>query len=194
MPPHHSLWVVVPAYDEQRRLPQTLAALAAQDDLAFTLVVVDNGSTDGTRAVVERFAAPFDVHLRSEPERGVGSAVDTGFRFAIAHGAAFLARTDADCLPRRDWVGEARAGFADGAELVCGRIAARRDENGPLARAGFQAMVATAALFGRFRTGNRGPAYLIPYGMHAGHNMAITTDLYLRCGGMPRIPDRKSVV
>jgi glycosyltransferase involved in cell wall biosynthesis len=183
-----NLWVVLPAYDEERRLPQTLAALAAQDDTDLTLVVVDNGSTDGTAAVAKAFDAPFPVHVLTEFEKGVGSAVDTGFRFAIDDGATHLARTDADCLPHPDWVREVRAGFASGAELVCGHIVARRDENGPLARAAFRAMVVSAALFGRYRAKNRGPDYLIPYAMHAGNNMAITADLYERCGGVPRMP------
>ena len=184
------LWVVVPAYDEEARLPETLAALARQHDLDFTLVVVDNGSRDRTADVAREFArtVPFVVHVLSEPEKGVGCAVDTGFRTAIAAEATHLARTDADCLPRPDWVTEVRAGFADGAELVCGHLVARRDENGPLARAAFRGMVVGAALFGRYRTKNRGADYLVPYQMHAGNNMAITADLYVRCGGMPRMP------
>lgn len=185
-----ALWVIVPAFDEQQRLPQTLAALAAQDDVDFTLVVVDNGSTDKTAEVARAFAptAPFAVHVLDEPEKGVGCAVDTGFRTAIAAGAEYLARTDADCLPRRDWIREIRRGFADGAELVCGHLVARRDENRPAARAAFRGMVVAAALFGRYRSKNRGPDHLVPYQMHAGNNMAITADLYLRCGGMPRMP------
>jgi glycosyltransferase involved in cell wall biosynthesis len=184
------LWVVVPAYDEEARLPQTLAALAAQTDRDVTLVVVDNGSRDRTAAVAREFArtVPFVVHVLEEPEKGVGCAVDTGFRAAIAGGATHLARTDADCLPRPDWVAEVRRGFADGAELVCGHLVARRDENGALARTAFRAMVVGAALFGRYRAKNRGADYLVPYQMHAGNNMAITADLYERCGGMPRLP------
>lgn len=189
-PAEMDLWVVVPAYDEEATLPQTLAALAAQTDDDVTLVVVDNGSRDHTGEIARAFArtVPFVVHVLDEHEKGVGCAVDTGFRAAIAGGATHLARTDADCLPRADWVAEIRAGFADGAELVCGHLVARRDENGALARAAFRGMVVSAALFGRYRTKNRGADYLVPYQMHAGNNMAITADLYERCGGMPRLP------
>ncbi|WP_211349038.1 glycosyltransferase family 2 protein [Nocardioides litoris] len=184
------LWVVVPAYDEAAGLPRTLDALAAQTDQDFTLVVVDNGSTDGTADVARAWArtVPLVVHVLEEPEKGVGCAVDTGFRTAIAAGATHLARTDADCVPRPDWVAEVRAGFAEGAELVCGHLVARRDENGPLARAAFRGMVVAAATFGRWRAANRGQDYLVPYQMHAGNNMAVTAALYERCGGMPRMP------
>ncbi|MFY1694543.1 MULTISPECIES: glycosyltransferase family A protein [unclassified Solwaraspora] len=189
--PTGPLWVVVPAYQEQARIGDTLAALADQTDRDFTLVVVDNGSTDGTVEVVERFAAdaPFPVRLLHEPCKGVGAAVDTGFRYAIGHGALLLARTDADCLPHPGWVAAARAGLTGGAGLVCGAIRARRDEHGPVGRAGFRLLVFLAASFGRLRPAHRrADGYLAPYRMHAGNNMAVTAELYQACGGMPRRP------
>jgi glycosyltransferase involved in cell wall biosynthesis len=184
------LWVVVPAYNEAARIGATLDALAAQTDTAFTLLVVDNGSTDATAATVRAFAtgAPFPVHVLTETEKGVGCAVDTGFRFAIGRGAELIVRTDADCLPRPGWVAAARSALDGGAEMVCGRITARRDEHGAAGRAFFAGLVGTAALFGRLRPAHRGGEYLAPYRMHAGNNMAITARLYQACGGMPRRP------
>ena len=179
-----ALWVIVPAYDEADRIGATLAALAAQTDTDFTLLVVDNGSSDGTAGIARAAGARVLV----EPEKGVGCAVDTGFRYAIAHGATLLARTDADCLPRPEWLAAARASFAAGAEMVCGRITARRDEHGPAGRALFALLVRIAATFGRLRPAHRSAGYLAPYRMHAGNNMAITARLYEACGGMPRRP------
>ncbi|MEU0686932.1 glycosyltransferase family A protein [Streptomyces uncialis] len=186
-----SLWVVVPAHQEAGRIGDTLTALAAQRDRDFQLVVVDNASVDGTAAIARDFArrAPFPVHVLQEPEKGVGCAVDTGFRYAIGHGAALLARTDADCLPRPGWTAAARTALDRGAQLVCGRVDARRDEHGPLGRAGFRALVRVAAFFGRIRPAHhRRHGYLTPYRMHAGNNMAVTAELYQRVGGMPRRP------
>ena len=204
------MWVIVPAYNEAARLGQTLDALAAQTDTDFELLVVDNGSTDGTAAVARAFAArtpgnpgeravsarptgnpgerTFITHVIVEPEKGVGCAVDTGFRYAIAAGATMLARTDADCLPRPGWLAAARTGLTGGAGLMCGRITARRDEHGPAGRAFFRLLVAAAAAFGRLRPAHRADGYRAPYRMHAGNNMAITAELYLACGGMPRRP------
>ena len=184
------LWVIVPAYQEEDRIGTTLDALAAQTDRDFTLLVVDNGSTDDTVAVVRRFAAraPLRVRITAEPERGTGCAVDTGFRYAISRGAALLARTDADCLPHPGWVAAARAALTSGADMVFGQIWARRDEHGLIGRAWFRVLVALAAGFGRLRPANRGDEFLTPYRMHAGNNMAITTATYLACGGMPRRP------
>lgn len=179
-----ALWVIVPAYNEAARIEQTLDALAAQTDTDFTLLVVDNGSTDDTVAVVQSRR----IRVLIEPEKGVGCAVDTGFRHAIAAGATMIARTDADCLPRPGWTAAARAALTAGAGLACGRITARRDEHGPGGRAFFALLVTLAAAFGRIRPAHRDSGFLAPYRMHAGNNMAVTAELYEACGGMPRRP------
>ncbi|WP_354641633.1 glycosyltransferase family A protein [Kitasatospora camelliae] len=186
-----ALWVVIPAYREEARIEGALNALAAQRDLDFTLLVVDNDSPDGTADRVRAFAdrAPFPVELLVETEKGVGSAVDTGFRHAIAHGATLLARTDADCLPQPGWTAAARAGMLASGGLVCGHITARHDEHGPAGRAVFRTLVVLGAFFGRIRPAHhRRHGFLTPYRMHAGNNMAITAELYQAVGGMPRRP------
>lgn len=182
------LAVVVPAFDEERGIAATLAALDAQTDRDFRLVVVDNASTDATAAIVRAFAAdrPW-VSLIGEEQRGTGAAADTGMRHAIAHGAMLLARTDADCLPAPEWTGRLRAAFTDGLELVAGRLLPRTDEGVPAWQRGvLVGAVAVAATFGRFRPGNRIPGARGPYLMAPGCNMAITADLYARAGGFPR--------
>ncbi|GAA2539210.1 glycosyltransferase [Winogradskya consettensis] len=183
-----ALWVIVPAYNEAARIRQTLDALAAQTDTGFELLVVDNGSTDGTAEIARGFSALFPTHVVIEREKGVGCAVDTGFRYAMERGATLLARTDADCLPRPGWLAAARSELTTGAGLVCGRITARRDEHGLAGRAMFRVLVALAAFFGRLRPAHRSGEFHAPYRMHAGNNMAITAELYRACGGMPRRP------
>jgi glycosyltransferase involved in cell wall biosynthesis len=166
-------------------------ALAAQRDRNFTLLLVDNGSTDGSATVVRRVLSTSPIlrwHLINEPQKGTGAAADTGFRYAIEAGATHVGRTDADCLPDPGWITAIRAGFASGAELIAGEIGPRLDE-GPL-RFGeatlLRYVVAGAAWFGRVRPGNRDRRYLTGYLMAPGNNLAITADLYLGCGGFPR--------
>lgn len=179
--------VLVPAHDEAAGIVATLECLAAQTDTDFTLLVVDNASTDHTADVVRAFAerAPFPVAVIEEPEKGVGFAADTGARWLIERGHEWFARTDADCLPRPDWFAAARRAIAD-ADLVCGAITARRDECGFVERLAFAVQVRLAALFGRWRPANRGPEFLSPYRMHAGNNMAVRAEAYLASGGWPR--------
>ncbi|MFC4530769.1 glycosyltransferase family A protein [Sphaerisporangium dianthi] len=184
------LWVIVPAYNEAKGIEATLRALEAQDDPAFTLLVVDNMSTDGTAEVVKSYAATSSMTIRvvQEVRKGTGAASDTGVRHAIAQGATHLARTDADCVPRRDWVRAIKRAFGDGLEMVGGKLRPRTDEF-PLKlweRRLIPFVVAVAAAFGRLRPGNRGAGHLGPYIMMPGATVGITASLYERSGGFPR--------
>jgi glycosyltransferase involved in cell wall biosynthesis len=190
-PPTYRLWVIVPAHNEQRSLPLTLQALAAQHDQDFTLLVVDNVSTDSTASVVRDFAAShpdFDVRLIDEPQKGTGAAADSGMRHAIASGAELLARTDADCLPDPGWTAAVRSALDSGLELATGPLRPRRDEFRLRLweRWLLPSVVALAAYFGKLRPGNRDTAYLGPYMMCPGCNLGITASLYERSGGFPR--------
>lgn len=75
--------VVVPAYNEEERLGDTLPVLYAylkEHDPQFELIVVDDGSTDRTPSIVQEFAQQHpEVRLLSyQPNRGKGYAVRTG--------------------------------------------------------------------------------------------------------------------
>ncbi|MBK4347201.1 glycosyltransferase family 2 protein [Lacisediminihabitans changchengi] len=187
---HHSkLAVVVPVYNEAGGILATLHALAAQEDEDFDVVFVDNGSSDDSVAIIETFAANRPRwRVISEPQKGTGAAADTGMRAAIDFGAELLARTDADCLPRRDWTASIRRALtAGGLRLVGGELVPRRDEGvAMLTRLGLRAAVHLAEAFGRVRNENRGADYLGPYLMAAGCNVGITAELYLAAGGFPR--------
>jgi GT2 family glycosyltransferase len=190
--PCGALFVVVPFLDEAPGMRPTLDALACQTDQDFALILVDNGSRDGSRAVIEAFRnnhSNFDIEVIDEPEKGTGAAADTGFRRAIARGAWAIARTDADCLPRADWVAHLREALTQGRlEFVAGAIRPRGDDY-PLSvvdRVLIPALVGAAEKFGRMRAGNRGPQYRTGYIMAAGNNLAILAELYESSGGFPR--------
>jgi glycosyltransferase involved in cell wall biosynthesis len=89
------------------RCEQLRRCLASVQDLRsarpWELVVVDNGSRDGTGALLAAFAraAPFPVTLASEPRAGLGRARNAGV--ARARGR-LLAFTDDDCYPAPDYL------------------------------------------------------------------------------------------
>lgn len=76
--------VVVPAFNEARKIAATVASIPAFVDEIF---VVDDASTDGTGdiAAIER-ATPVQV-VRHRQNRGVGGAIATGYKRALAAGA-----------------------------------------------------------------------------------------------------------
>jgi glycosyltransferase involved in cell wall biosynthesis len=186
------LFVVVPCLDEATGISPTLDALVAQTDRDFALIFVDNGSRDETRAVIAEFARrrpEMDIEILDEPEKGTGAASDTGFRRAAARGAWGIARTDADCLPRNDWIEQVNVGLYErDLELVVGAIKPRADDYrlGRLDRVFIPTLVAIASWVGTIRPGNRGSQYRTGYLMAAGNNLAIRAETYIRCGGFPR--------
>lgn len=97
--PFVDLSVIVPAYNEEHRLLPTLerlhAYLSAQP-LRYEILVVDDGSKDGTCAVVERATEtiPHLVLVRQIPNRGKGAAVRRGM---LAARGQIRVMCDADC-------------------------------------------------------------------------------------------------
>ncbi len=188
--PGPELFVVVPFYNEERAMQATLDALARQSDEDFALVLVDNGSTDGSARIAAAFAHEHQhraIDLIAEPQKGTGSASDSGFRHAIARGARWIARTDADCIPDSRWVRNIRRALAtDGLEFVAGRIRPREDDI-PLSRIDrivLPLMIFVVERYGRLH--HRGKRFKYPFLLAAGNNMAISADLYVRAGGFPR--------
>jgi len=109
--------VIVPALNAEATLGATLAGLAAQD-LAedFEVIVVDNGSTDGTAALAEGASLPVRI-LRKDPGPA-GSARNLGAANAVGE---ILAFTDADCRPTPGWLREGLAAMG-AADLVQGAV------------------------------------------------------------------------
>src|SRR5687767_11645745 len=91
--------VIVPARDAEATLGDTLDALAGQEMSAeYEVIVVDDGSSDGTVAIAEH--AP-GVKLLRQDRLGPGEARNTGARVARGRVLAF---TDADCRPIPGWL------------------------------------------------------------------------------------------
>ena len=90
-----SVQVVIPARNEQDCIGRCLESLATQQEISYHITVVDDGSTDRTRAIAESFAG-VRVIAAGEPARGVMgkcNALMTGTRGATAE---WLLLTDAD--------------------------------------------------------------------------------------------------
>ena len=100
-----TLSVVIPAYNEERRLPDTMAQILAYLDgqtYRSELIVADDGSSDATAALVEQLANQrHDVRLLRLDHRGKGFAVRAG---ALAAHGEYVLLCDADlAVPIEEW-------------------------------------------------------------------------------------------
>ncbi len=112
--------VVVAAYNEVETMAACVASLLAMRGLndLVEIIVVDNGSTDGTGDALATFGDR--IRVLTEGTRGAGAARNCGIRAAQGPVVAF---TDADCVVEPDWLSHLIAPLADPAVgVVGGRI------------------------------------------------------------------------
>lgn len=124
-----SLTVVMPAYNEAENLrslvPETVAALS-HDYEVLRVLVVDDGSTDGTRSVMEALtdAHPEVGYIRLRRNFGKSEALRVGLRSVDSDLVALM---DADGQDDPHEVKKLRAALDSGIDLVTGRRARRND-------------------------------------------------------------------
>jgi len=162
--------VIVPTRDRLDSLRVALEALRRQVGAGrFELIVVDDGSADGTGGFLAE-AAGRGVLLRVEGEgRGAAAARNAGIRRARGE---VIACTDDDCEVPPDWLARLRDRLVEtGAAAVGGRVVAARDAPRP-------ARVSQAITNGIARSLNAGPeaAFL------TSNNVAYRSDALRRAG------------
>jgi glycosyltransferase involved in cell wall biosynthesis len=139
------VWVVIAAYNEARAIELVLAGLAG---LPYRVVVVDDGSTDGTAHVAGRAGA----EVLSHPiNLGQGAALQTGIEYALLRGASHVVTFDADGQHRpEDIAGLLAALSAHDADFALGsRFRGAALDLPPLRRL----MLRAATWFTRWATG-----------------------------------------
>ena len=82
------LSVVIPVYNGERFVADCLGSVLAQGWPSLEIIVIDDGSTDGTEAAVRRL--PFDVHYFKQENLGPAMARNRGIRDAAGDFVAFL--------------------------------------------------------------------------------------------------------
>jgi dolichyl-phosphate beta-glucosyltransferase len=118
---------VVPAYNEEQRLPRTIEAIERYLEgkgIPYELILVDDGSVDGTRLIMEK-AAERNSRVRVEAlpqNRGKGRAIATGV--AVATGSEILV-TDADLSTPIEELDKLQAALDSGAGIAIGSRAVK---------------------------------------------------------------------
>jgi len=166
------LSLVICTRNRARQLETCLEHVSrVSSDTVWELVVVDNGSTDGTRAVLERFRQSSIPNFRivEEPIPGLGRARNRGWKAASG---AIVAFTDDDCHPAADYVDRMVGCFGDPAiGFIGGRVRLGDPADFP---------IATKDLDRRFEIE---PKSFIRAGLLAGANMAFRKTVLGRISG-----------
>jgi dolichol-phosphate mannosyltransferase len=119
-------WLILPTYNEAENIEAILAAagevLAKAAPEGFRVLVVDDGSPDGTGRIAERLAGEHEwarVLHRTE-KNGIGPAYLAGFRHALDHGAGCVMEMDSDFSHDPADLARLLEAVYDGADLALG--------------------------------------------------------------------------
>ena len=92
--------VIIPTYNEKENIESIIRAVLGLKEHAFHILVIDDGSPDGTASIVKRLMAEefkYELHLvERQGKLGLGTAYIAGFKWAIEHGYEYVFEMDAD--------------------------------------------------------------------------------------------------
>lgn len=92
--------VIIPTYNEKENIENIIRAVTSREEHTFNILVIDDGSPDGTADIVKRLMADEFADRVFLVERsgklGLGTAYIAGFKWALAHGYEYIFEMDAD--------------------------------------------------------------------------------------------------
>jgi len=113
---------LIPAFNESKRLPPYLSAIQkhfSRQDFPYEVIVVDDGSTDGTHDVLERLSHTWPQlrHVRHRHNEGRGQAIRTGHAAALG---TIVGYVDADGATPIEEEAKLRLVIENGADVAIG--------------------------------------------------------------------------
>lgn len=114
--------VIIPTYNEKENIEQILRTVFSLE-VPFHVLVVDDGSPDGTAGIVRSLQAEFPTQLFLEERRGklgLGTAYIHGFKWAIARPYSYIFEMDADFSHNPKDLVRLRQTCLDGADMAIG--------------------------------------------------------------------------
>ncbi len=90
---HHSISIIVPVYNCEQYLPECIESILRQTYVDFELILVNDGSTDGSEAVCRSYADS-RVRVFGQPNRGVSVARNSGLEEARGEYVVFVDSDD----------------------------------------------------------------------------------------------------
>ena len=94
LPDHPLVSILVPTYNEQTYVEETIHSILDQDYDAIELIIIDGASTDGTLDVLRKYERDIRVKWISEPDTGPTSAYNKGLKLAKGDLVGFQSAND----------------------------------------------------------------------------------------------------
>jgi dolichol-phosphate mannosyltransferase len=115
--------VIIPTYNEKENIENIIRAVFSQE-IDFHILIIEDGSPDGTAAIVKKLQKEFFnklFMLERKGKLGLGTAYITGFKWAIDHHYDFIFEMDADFSHNpKDLIKLYKACSAEGADVAIG--------------------------------------------------------------------------
>lgn len=114
--------VIIPTYNEKENIENIIRKVFSLDG-GFDILIIDDGSPDGTAAIVKRLQQEFPerLHMIERPGKlGLGTAYITGFKWSIDKGYDYTFEMDADFSHNPEDLPRLYQACKDGADLAVG--------------------------------------------------------------------------
>ncbi len=114
--------VIIPTYNEKENIENIIRKVFSLDG-GFDILIIDDGSPDGTAAIVKRLQQEFPerLHMIERPGKlGLGTAYITGFKWSIDKGYDYTFEMDADFSHNPEDLPRLCQACKDGADLAIG--------------------------------------------------------------------------
>ncbi len=114
--------VIIPTYNERENIENIIRKVFSLDG-GFDILIIDDGSPDGTAAIVKRLQQEFPerLHMIERPGKlGLGTAYITGFKWSIDNGYDYTFEMDADFSHNPEDLPRLYQACKDGADLAIG--------------------------------------------------------------------------
>jgi glycosyltransferase involved in cell wall biosynthesis len=106
--------VIIPVYNRKDSIEPCLESVLNQDFSDYEVIVIDDGSTDGTKDILKKYANRVRLHFH-ETNQGVSESRNQGIRLAQSN---FIAVTDSDCVVEPTWLKELIKPFSSDDKLM----------------------------------------------------------------------------
>ncbi|RMD86142.1 MAG: glycosyltransferase family 2 protein, partial [Candidatus Dadabacteria bacterium] len=92
--------VIIPAYNCEKTIGQVLDAITGQRYPNYEVIVIDDGSTDGTEGIVKKY--PDVKYIRNDKNLGLANTLNKGIKLSENE---LIITLHADCVPQtKDWI------------------------------------------------------------------------------------------